>query len=51
MAELQETLDNEFQFPLHRDPRCNAIRDDCPLYQRMFQFPLHRDPRCNLTYA
>ena len=36
-----------FQFPLHRDPRCNwhgwyRVQGRPP-----FQFPLHRDPRCN----
>ena len=36
-----------FQFPLHRDPRCNRrlLRRDIRL--PWFQFPLHRDPRCN----
>ncbi len=37
-----------FQFPLHRDPRCNSF---CYLLLllvlMLFQFPLHRDPRCN----
>jgi len=38
-----------FQFPLHRDPRCNCQVVQVRLHSRevMFQFPLHRDPRCN----
>ncbi len=36
-----------FQFPLHRDPRCNYIRRRCRCPCLQFQFPLHRDPRCN----
>ena len=38
-----------FQFPLHRDPRCNEIRRVYELGLMKFQFPLHRDPRCNTT--
>ena len=37
-----------FQFPLHRDPRCNSQRTLIDLLLVEFQFPLHRDPRCNL---
>ena len=38
-----------FQFPLHRDPRCNLKRHHPgPKFVWLFQFPLHRDPRCNL---
>ena len=36
-----------FQFPLHRDPRCNSKVSFTPSPTPMFQFPLHRDPRCN----
>jgi len=36
-----------FQFPLHRDPRCNPIRTLPRPCLAKFQFPLHRDPRCN----
>ena len=36
-----------FQFPLHRDPRCNAARSGRRPTASTFQFPLHRDPRCN----
>jgi len=37
-----------FQFPLHRDPRCNTVQISfMDMYLSMFQFPLHRDPRCN----
>jgi len=36
-----------FQFPLHRDPRCNLGQSESSVYGRTFQFPLHRDPRCN----
>ena len=37
----------KFQFPLHRDPRCND-KNICDCLQCVqFQFPLHRDPRCN----
>jgi len=36
-----------FQFPLHRDPRCNLARIMSRRNSSMFQFPLHRDPRCN----
>ena len=36
-----------FQFPLHRDPRCNLSADGTVLALASFQFPLHRDPRCN----
>ena len=36
-----------FQFPLHRDPRCNAHRLVYMGTSPTFQFPLHRDPRCN----
>ena len=40
-----------FQFPLHRDPRCNnAIFAVVPLPMK-FQFPLHRDPRCNEVFS
>jgi len=40
--------DSRFQFPLHRDPRCNDIvSTDCAPLRNEFQFPLHRDPRCN----
>ena len=38
-----------FQFPLHRDPRCNKIFGATFAGGLMFQFPLHRDPRCNGT--
>ena len=42
-------LHDQFQFPLHRDPRCNHLHMMVLLWQwHMFQFPLHRDPRCNL---
>ena len=41
----------EFQFPLHRDPRCNAGSGGLPLLLDAFQFPLHRDPRCNFPAA
>ena len=37
-----------FQFPLHRDPRCNTELYLLTLRDDVFQFPLHRDPRCNL---
>jgi len=37
----------EFQFPLHRDPRCNKYAWFEEVDQFAFQFPLHRDPRCN----
>ena len=36
-----------FQFPLHRDPRCNQGVLDLVVEDDTFQFPLHRDPRCN----
>ena len=36
-----------FQFPLHRDPRCNCRPFLAVLFAKAFQFPLHRDPRCN----
>ncbi len=36
-----------FQFPLHRDPRCNWAHMADLDVRSMFQFPLHRDPRCN----
>ena len=36
-----------FQFPLHRDPRCNLNAVNCRPVEGKFQFPLHRDPRCN----
>ena len=36
-----------FQFPLHRDPRCNTEWSKPWIYCPSFQFPLHRDPRCN----
>ena len=37
-----------FQFPLHRDPRCNCHNPwSSPPVVTLFQFPLHRDPRCN----
>ena len=36
-----------FQFPLHRDPRCNLMCELVPGFLKVFQFPLHRDPRCN----
>ena len=39
---------NMFQFPLHRDPRCNEFTGHTTDYFIEFQFPLHRDPRCNL---
>ena len=38
-----------FQFPLHRDPRCNGTLATITQQSLTFQFPLHRDPRCNLT--
>ncbi len=37
-----------FQFPLHRDPRCNNPIEFTVPRAVLFQFPLHRDPRCNL---
>ena len=38
----------KFQFPLHRDPRCNApFKASFARSLSAFQFPLHRDPRCN----
>jgi len=37
----------QFQFPLHRDPRCNLLLPGLPASCPGFQFPLHRDPRCN----
>ena len=37
----------QFQFPLHRDPRCNTFTRNSTAYKQEFQFPLHRDPRCN----
>jgi len=37
----------QFQFPLHRDPRCNEIPANKNTKKGEFQFPLHRDPRCN----
>ncbi len=40
-----------FQFPLHRDPRCNPVRRRHIRNVRQFQFPLHRDPRCNLEFS
>jgi len=40
----------EFQFPLHRDPRCNSNRNFTSPSSLSFQFPLHRDPRCNGEY-
>ncbi len=36
-----------FQFPLHRDPRCNNSSFGYAGFTMLFQFPLHRDPRCN----
>jgi len=45
---LEVPNDLLFQFPLHRDPRCNLPHftvDGEP--GTWFQFPLHRDPRCN----
>ena len=36
-----------FQFPLHRDPRCNFSPSPFFVFLLAFQFPLHRDPRCN----
>ena len=36
-----------FQFPLHRDPRCNKRDGTQGKAASGFQFPLHRDPRCN----
>jgi len=36
-----------FQFPLHRDPRCNTVGLTIATCGCVFQFPLHRDPRCN----
>ena len=36
-----------FQFPLHRDPRCNLKTYVVAPGVDTFQFPLHRDPRCN----
>jgi len=36
-----------FQFPLHRDPRCNEKQHIWYSGSDLFQFPLHRDPRCN----
>ena len=38
-----------FQFPLHRDPRCNLRLSSRRRWNSWFQFPLHRDPRCNLA--
>jgi len=38
---------SSFQFPLHRDPRCNRIATVLTSQSIRFQFPLHRDPRCN----
>jgi len=38
----------QFQFPLHRDPRCNQSTIANSVFHLLFQFPLHRDPRCNL---
>jgi len=38
-----------FQFPLHRDPRCNGETTGKQQMKFLFQFPLHRDPRCNIT--
>ena len=38
-----------FQFPLHRDPRCNSVAKGPMNTDFPFQFPLHRDPRCNLA--
>jgi len=40
---------SEFQFPLHRDPRCNMNQVMNKMKTPGFQFPLHRDPRCNLS--
>ena len=40
-----------FQFPLHRDPRCNRLTPSNRLDRPKFQFPLHRDPRCNGTVS
>jgi len=37
-----------FQFPLHRDPRCNTGPAQGAAREEGFQFPLHRDPRCNI---
>ncbi len=37
----------KFQFPLHRDPRCNLATAGGVVPGQGFQFPLHRDPRCN----
>ena len=40
-------LPSKFQFPLHRDPRCNELEPYDEEVESLFQFPLHRDPRCN----
>ena len=40
-------LSRGFQFPLHRDPRCNSNEKARVTEYLQFQFPLHRDPRCN----
>ena len=43
---------SSFQFPLHRDPRCNVTPGKAYLIRpKQFQFPLHRDPRCNCRMA
>ena len=44
---LANKLKKAFQFPLHRDPRCNFGRLLSAPGHPGFQFPLHRDPRCN----
>jgi len=46
---LCKVLQIVFQFPLHRDPRCNRYYFELLLSSAMFQFPLHRDPRCNAS--
>ena len=43
----RHVLEVLFQFPLHRDPRCNSDFLYTRPGQYEFQFPLHRDPRCN----
>ena len=43
----QQCLQRMFQFPLHRDPRCNPPTNMACHFSPRFQFPLHRDPRCN----
>ena len=44
---LANKLKKAFQFPLHRDPRCNFGRLLSAPGHPGFQFPLHRDSRCN----